>query len=247
MRGLSELEGKYLLSLADESFRVSGVEGFQTYIRDFVRPIFPHEMMVACLGAIVGGKIILESATSVDYPALLFERIHQVVNMSDRRLLTHWYVTSRPQLIVLGKDDELLSPLEREEMEIFGLRNFAAHGVVDLDGKRGSYISFANVPGVLGAHHEYLLELIAPYIHQVLVRLLHQRPGEISEAACLQLSPREMVVLRWLAEGKSNAEIAALLSRSVATIRNQVHSILIKLGAATRAEALHKAHELRLL
>jgi DNA-binding NarL/FixJ family response regulator len=54
-------------------------------------------------------------------------------------------------------------------------------------------------------------------------------------------------VLRWLAAGKSNPEIAILISRSVSTIRNQVHSILGKLNASSRAEALVKAFELRLL
>lgn len=125
--------------------------------------------------------------------------------------------------------------------------NFAAHGVIDLDGKRGSYISFASVPGELGPHQEFLLELMVPHLHQVLVRILHQQRYAHTFSNAQLLTPKERVVLQWLAAGKSNPEIAALLNRSVSTIRNQVHSILGKLGASSRAEALHKSHEFGLL
>jgi pimeloyl-ACP methyl ester carboxylesterase/DNA-binding CsgD family transcriptional regulator len=51
------------------------------------------------------------------------------------------------------------------------------------------------------------------------------------------LSPRELDVLRLVAAGKSNQEIAAILFRSVNTVANHVRNILAKTGAANRAEA----------
>lgn len=52
------------------------------------------------------------------------------------------------------------------------------------------------------------------------------------------LSPRETEVLQMLGQGKSNKEIAARLNISEHTAKFHVASVLGKLGAATRAEAV---------
>lgn len=52
------------------------------------------------------------------------------------------------------------------------------------------------------------------------------------------LTPREAEVLRLLAEGLANKEIAARLSFSTHTAKFHVESILRKLGAVNRAEAV---------
>lgn len=57
----------------------------------------------------------------------------------------------------------------------------------------------------------------------------------------LRLTRREEEVLDQLAAGRSNAEIADRLSLSVNTIRNHVASVLTKLDARTRGEAVAKA------
>jgi NarL family two-component system response regulator YdfI len=53
-----------------------------------------------------------------------------------------------------------------------------------------------------------------------------------------ELTPRETEVLRLLAEGFANREIAFRLDISEHTIKFHIRSILGKLGAATRAEAV---------
>ena len=51
------------------------------------------------------------------------------------------------------------------------------------------------------------------------------------------LSPRELQVLRLVAEGKTNQGIADTLFRSANTVANHVRSILAKVGCANRTEA----------
>ena len=53
-----------------------------------------------------------------------------------------------------------------------------------------------------------------------------------------ELTPREIKVLRMMAEGLSNKEIAARLAISDHTVKFHISSILSKLGAATRTEAV---------
>jgi DNA-binding NarL/FixJ family response regulator len=53
-----------------------------------------------------------------------------------------------------------------------------------------------------------------------------------------ELSPAETRVLRLISEGESNKEIAATLGVSVDTVKGQVRSILSKLGASDRTQAV---------
>ncbi len=55
------------------------------------------------------------------------------------------------------------------------------------------------------------------------------------------LTRREVEVLGLIAERLSNPEIARRLFVSVLTVKNHVHRILEKLGAATRVDAVRTA------
>jgi DNA-binding NarL/FixJ family response regulator len=51
------------------------------------------------------------------------------------------------------------------------------------------------------------------------------------------LSPREREILRLLANGRSNTDIAAQLFLSEGTVRNYVSGIFVKLGVTDRTQA----------
>jgi len=61
------------------------------------------------------------------------------------------------------------------------------------------------------------------------------------------LSERELEVLRLIAAGRSNHEIAHDLIIAVGTAKRHVHSIFGKLGVSNRLEAVIRARELGLL
>jgi DNA-binding NarL/FixJ family response regulator len=54
----------------------------------------------------------------------------------------------------------------------------------------------------------------------------------------LGLTPREAEVLLWIAQGKSNPEIAVILGMAAPTAKKHVSNILEKLGCETRAAAI---------
>ena len=56
-------------------------------------------------------------------------------------------------------------------------------------------------------------------------------------AMVAKLTGRELEVLRWLAQGKRNREIAAIMNISPRTIQKHVQSILVKLCVETRGAA----------
>ena len=85
---------------------------------------------------------------------------------------------------------------------------------------------------------------------EVVVRLLGHLDGETSSREELlpkQLSEREYEVLRLLAQGKTNPEIAQQLTISVGTVKIHVEHILAKLSVSDRTQAAVRAIELGLL
>jgi DNA-binding NarL/FixJ family response regulator len=62
-----------------------------------------------------------------------------------------------------------------------------------------------------------------------------------------RLTDRELTVLRAMATGASNAEIAAELYLSVATVKTHVARVLAKLGLRDRVQAVVYAYESRLV
>ena len=75
-------------------------------------------------------------------------------------------------------------------------------------------------------------------------KLMRSRPNP---ALLDQLTDRELDVLRLLAQGMSNLEIAAALNISATTVRSHVSNILMKLNVSNRTQAVLVAQEQRLV
>jgi DNA-binding CsgD family transcriptional regulator len=68
--------------------------------------------------------------------------------------------------------------------------------------------------------------------------------GNPQAQAALGISPRELDVLKEIATGRSNKEIAAQLNVSPNTVKTHVAQLFEKLGAKRRTDAIAKAREL---
>jgi DNA-binding CsgD family transcriptional regulator len=79
-----------------------------------------------------------------------------------------------------------------------------------------------------GAHR-----IVVDRVDQTL--LVREEPVEAAKVA--RLTPREQQVLEWVAEGKTNAEIAQILVAAPGTVRKHLEHIYAKLGVHTRTAA----------
>jgi DNA-binding NarL/FixJ family response regulator len=87
--------------------------------------------------------------------------------------------------------------------------------------------------------------LLAPAITRRLVEQFVRRPppGSTKPPELAELTERELDVLMLLARGLSNAEIAAALVLTEATVKTHVTHILTKLGLRDRVQAVVLAYE----
>lgn len=85
------------------------------------------------------------------------------------------------------------------------------------------------------------LVVASPALAEVLARAGLESGDPDLDRAGDPLTPREAEVLRHLADGRSNREIAHALSISPHTVKDHVDAILSKLGAASRTEAVVRA------
>jgi DNA-binding NarL/FixJ family response regulator len=88
--------------------------------------------------------------------------------------------------------------------------------------------------------------LLAPAVTRRLISeftRLRPRPDALSSGALATLTPRETQVLRLVAEGLSNPEIADRLVVTEETVKTHVSHVLTKLGLRDRTQAVVTAYE----
>jgi DNA-binding NarL/FixJ family response regulator len=85
--------------------------------------------------------------------------------------------------------------------------------------------------------------LLAPSITRRLIGEFARQKPRPTPDALRELTPRETDVLRLIAEGLSNAEIAARLVVSDETVKTHVSRVLFKLGLRDRTQAVITAYE----
>ncbi|CAI8717404.1 MULTISPECIES: LuxR family transcriptional regulator [Pseudomonas] len=71
--------------------------------------------------------------------------------------------------------------------------------------------------------------------------------GKEAASRAIRLTRRELECLRWAAEGLTAAQIAEMLTRSLATVSLHLTSAMHKLGAKNRVQAVARAVHYRLL
>lgn len=129
--------------------------------------------------------------------------------------------------------------------EDFGLRNGYTHGVRNHAGNVGSLLSLSGTSIERGERSETILNLVLPHFHQALLKIA-ERQGHRRTAPQI-LSPKQLEVLRWISQGKSNWEISHILSVSVNTIKFHIAEIFKRLDAVSRTQAVAIALERKMI
>jgi DNA-binding CsgD family transcriptional regulator len=130
-----------------------------------------------------------------------------------------------------------------EEARSVGLTHGMTTGMLERDRGFATFFSFAGGDAAGTQRFKGLLEYLLPSIHHVLIANTHTPVFNRVKG----LSPREVTVLLWLKEGKTNWEIAQIVGVTERTVRFHVEGIFMKLDASSRTQAVAVAMEHGLL
>lgn len=90
-----------------------------------------------------------------------------------------------------------------------------------------------------------VLEYLGNHLHKALMKTTAYPPSSYDYGNAL--SPRELSVLNWIKNGKTNWEISRILGLSERTVRFHVENIFAKLDVSSRTHAVALAVENGLL
>jgi DNA-binding CsgD family transcriptional regulator len=238
---LTQDESLVFARFAEAACAVQDKAGFTHLVDSQVRQLVPHGFMLAVIGQLNFDHLTVHHHVAVNYPDWALAHVTQPSSMRERPLLQRWLHTRAPVIVCTKGDRHLMSEREIFESEAIQMNRLALHGLPDLTSRMGSYFSFADVdPKVDAQTLAHRLKLITPLLHVALFQATRQeaKPGL---GGIRNLTAIEQELLMWLVAGRTNEEMAHLRQRSPATIRNQLFKLYLKLGVATRAEAVAMA------
>lgn len=204
------------------------VRGFQAGGVDYlVKPINPLELIARVSAHIANARMIADARAALEATG------DSVFSISaDGAVL---WMSSAAQTHIAARDDDAARGWIASNARIRSwLRAAAGHSIVAIE----------PVSITLPAGDPATLRLVGRGPNgDLIVRVTATRPSDASIAfvETFGLSEREADVLVWLAQGKTNDDIATILKISQRTVSKHVESILNKLGAENRTAAAIKA------
>lgn len=224
---------------------------FYLWVQGALQAFIPHELMVCVHGDLARRNAMVECFSS--YP----------LSDPDERLLAHRESGLAVQLVqawteaggrplVIGGDRGETPPPRRFELAIaeLSLGRVAVHGLSAYAGFPASCFLFARLPAMPHAALSHALELMVPCLHASYVRMLASDTPAADDTlnrAQQLITAREIEILQWVRDGKSNQEIGLILGISPLTVKNHVQKILRKLVVQNRAQAVAKGIALRII
>ncbi|AZP13371.1 XrtB/PEP-CTERM-associated transcriptional regulator EpsA [Undibacterium parvum] len=250
---LSLREQEYLLRTIESALQVRRRRQFFLWTQGQFQSLLPHEIMVCIQFGGDGEVVHIECMHSVILDEQSKEQLCNPHDGFALRLARHCRNEERlPLLIEQGErsDSHPLSRL-RAEMEIRKLGISVVHSTENLPGG-ASFFALFGLPDAADSRHSFFLELLLPYLHISLLRLVANaaeplsNPGSGSSLA-RPVTAREIDILRWVKQGKSNFEIGIILGISALTVKNHLQKIYKKLNVQNRTQAVSRCMDLRLL
>lgn len=236
----SRQELRDALALIDVAYSADGPEPFGERVADGLARLVPGEIVGYNERELVSHRVLTARETPfVDPPPEVAEAVStfcgeyplsMLKRRSETRALKISDFTSSRELHRLDYYNHALRPLGIEHQMRFWLS--APPGVA-----RYFYVSRRRADGDFTERDRNLLELLRPFLDPLRERFdAHARETNGSD-----LTDREAEILGWVAHGKTNEEIGALLIVSPHTVRKHLEHAFKKLRVHTRTAAVARA------
>jgi transcriptional regulator EpsA len=245
---LSPRELEHYLYVVESSLQVRKSHQFFLWAQGQLQSLLPHEILFCVHGDLQRRDYTVARYTSAPFPDEQFTEIRHPENGLVAKVIRAWKKNWEEPCLFNQNGQMGLHPQVELLLAEYGLRNLACHGTRSVNGGANSCFIFARLPQPPGPRQSYLLELLLPHLHAAFVRTMIDERRELRmPAVACALTAREIEILRWVSEGKSNHQIGDTLSISPLTVKNHIQNILKKLEVQNRAQAVSRAIAARLI
>ena len=237
---LTDEECGHLARILLASRRVRLRHHFFSWVHGPLQALIPHEILL-CGVADESGYLLHERFTACRY--FKDDHFHRVIHPGDgliQQLAQEWHSHGEPRLIAALHDEAGGWHARLADLE---LKNFAFHGMGWINGQLKGYAGFSRVRAPFDGRLALYLDILLPHLLVTLARVLANEAradGDSKRPAGL-ITPREVEVLTWVRDGKTNDEIADILGLSMLTVKNHLRNAMKKLVVRTRGQAVAKA------
>ena len=246
----TDRDREHLLVTIETSLKISKRSHFYLWAQGALQGFIPHDLLVLMHGDVARLAFRHETFSRVLVPVELQQLLGDSVHGLLPRIADDWlHASGLPRVHCPDEGGQVGRRQLLNEIKRAGLGNVLAHGPREIRGEAGSFFVFAGLQQIPTPRDVHVLELLMPYMHMAAYRVLNQESRESlpqAEPSTL-FSKREIQVLYWVKNGKTNQEIAQILHISVPTAKNHVQNIMRKLNVSNRAQAVGKSASLRLI
>jgi transcriptional regulator EpsA len=260
---LSSRDEAYLVSVVEVARPIIRRHQFFLWARGVLQSLVPHEILICGYGEWRRrSPIVADYFAARPFP----ERMINELCDSDDGLLMQanavWDGAGHNPLLVSGCGSQTENFAQFGEiLQRHQIENCVLHGLPQINGAHSAFYCFAGLPAPLNRRTAYLIDLIMPSLHAAHLRVMRgekqrdqrktapppMRPRATTLSKSISITQREVQILQWVQEGKSNREIGEVLQISPLTVKNHVQNILKKLKVRNRAQAVSRAINARLI
>ena len=258
---LTAKERKSILHLVEASAKITRHYELFLLLQNEVQDFIPHQILISAWGDFLGSKPNLDVISAM--PGVRTGQIHECgIEHALKDLYTRWVAGGRRPILLENANAEEIAftsgnpgvctcsssdcPLNTA---LRLMRSTLVHGVRnERDDLDSLYVALNPVSVKNGQNSERFFSLVDPVIAQIdaafrkvaMLKSARLAGGQSAQRKTYNLSAREQEIVRWIAEGRTNTEIAAILGISSFTVKNHAGRIFRKLDATNRTEAAAK-------
>jgi transcriptional regulator EpsA len=241
-----------IFSIIASSYSINKHIDFYNWLQTSVAEVLPHNMLLACWGdfdsnsqkfnfnydvssnlANIRTQALFDSPEKTD---ALMRQLHKTWSANHCRWLTVNNLNN------VDGNDEIKSKLP----DIFNeFKSLLVYGLSDLRANNDCLYVFFSTDSTFNVQ-DSLMGLLMPHIDNVLRKIQHIEPVDASETESVSviksynLSVRELEIIDWVKQGKTDSEIAMILFISQNTVKSHLKHVFEKLNVSRRAQAVAK-------
>ena len=249
---LSAREQEYLLGAIEAAVRIRDLRQLFLWTQGQLQALLPHQLML-CMQIDGSGRLQrVDPLHACPLDAATLAALTAVDGSLALRLAAMGRDSERLPAISGGgrrAGDARLGALRRD-LQQRGFDHLVLHGSGTLAGG-ATVFALCGWSSAPTTRHAHVLSLLLPQLHLALLRVAGVGAAALAPATgssvARPLSARELEILGWVREGKSNFEMGLILGLSPITVKNHLQRIYRALGVSNRTHALARCLRLQLL